>query len=64
MVRAIKVESKKTGGGWVVTRKLLARTLHKEMKAEGLNHQQMLEFANELLGLVNVDMGEEGRKAS
>jgi len=55
MVKRVHDKVLGEGGDWYAARRILARTLYKEMKAEGLNSQQILEFTNELLGLVQDD---------
>jgi hypothetical protein len=48
------------GGEWAAARRLLARTLYKEMKEEGLGPDQIMEFTTELLGLVGDEINDRG----
>ncbi len=40
---------------WPRARGILARSFYKELKANGLDHRQIVELSNELLQLVSSD---------
>jgi len=64
LVKQIQLQTMAAGGEWATARRLLARTLFKEMKSEGLSPNQIVEFTNELLGLVGNEISDRSRKAN
>ena len=45
-----------TTADWERARPILAQAFYKELKANGLNHTQIVELCNELLQLVSNDL--------
>lgn len=47
---------KYSGNEWKRTRGIMARSFYKELRDNGLTHQQVIELTTQLLHLVNSDL--------
>jgi hypothetical protein len=53
--RTVSRSPYETTNDWMRARNILAKSFYKELKANGLNHRQIVELSNELLQMVSED---------
>jgi hypothetical protein len=56
MVKEQLSTPKYSGNEWKRTRGIMARSFYKELRDNGLTHQQVIELTTQLLHLVNSDL--------
>lgn len=53
--RTVSRSPYETSTDWGRAKNILAKSFYKELKANGLNHRQIVELSNELLQMVSDD---------